>query len=72
MPPPRPVVHARRARSPSRLARPATGGIKTPSQIAGEARVWREQTTPALVRAARLEGFLFGLICGVLLAWLLR
>ena len=48
MPPP--VVLARRARSPS--PRPATGGVKTPAQIAGEARVFREQTTPALVRAA--------------------
>lgn len=67
--PPR-VVLARHARSPS--PRAATGGIKTPSQIAGEARVWREQTTPALVRAARLEGFLLGLICGVLLSWVLR
>ena len=68
MPPP-PLVHARRARSPS--PRAATGGIKTPAQIAGEARVWREQTTPALVRAARVEGFLCGLICGVLLVWVL-
>ena len=31
-----PVVHARRARSPS--PRLATGGVKTPAQIAGEAR----------------------------------
>ena len=68
--PPSPVVLARRARSPS--PRPATGGVKTPAQIAGEARVFREQTTPALVRAARLEGVLCGLICGVLLAWVVR
>ena len=61
------VVHARHARSSS----PATGGVKTPAQIAGEARVWREQTTPALVHAARLEGFLSGLLCGVLLHYLL-
>ena len=64
------VVYASRARSPS--PRPATGGVKTPAQIAGEARVFREQTTPALVRAARLEGFVCGLICGMLLSWLLR
>ena len=67
MPPP--VVHARRARSPS--PRPATGGVKTPAQIAGEARVFREQTAPTLVRAARLDGFLCGLLCGALTMWLL-
>ena len=51
---------------------PPIGGVKTPAQVAGEARVFREQTTPALVRAAHLEGFLCGLICGVLLSWVLR
>ena len=45
MPPP--VVHARRARSPS--PRPATGGVKNPAQIAGEAAEAHAQTAEAQI-----------------------
>ena len=50
---------------------PWQGGVKSYDDIATEAQVWREQVTPALVRSARLEGFVCGLLCGALTMWFL-
>ena len=51
---------------------PWQGGVKSYDDIATEAQVWREQVTPALVRSARLEGFLCGLLTGLFFVFLLQ